>query len=204
MSANTYVTQRLWRRTRQVVAGMAGILITTTGATTTALAVRDLGGFEVFQGFGRVDLKAAPAGVVTLSEHESAADAARLSDQAVTDGLQPGEAAYFGYTLALGAHSVPVAAVTMEPSAVNGDRSALSYEVRKVSDATQCRRDWSAGEMVVAPRAFSDPASESFGITRLGASPGPTQLCIKVSLAATASAAHTGSVTWRFLATPAT
>lgn len=203
MSANTYVTQRLLRKVRQVVAGLAGIVITTTGATTAALAARDLSGFAVFDGFGRVDLQAAPAGVRSLSEHASVADAAQLTDPALVDGLQPGESAHFGYTLALTSDSVPLAAVTMQAAAVSGDEAALTFEVRKVADATQCRRAWNTGEVLVAPQSFRDVAPAPFDVPRMGASGVPTQLCIKVTLAADAGTSQTGPVTWRFLATPA-
>lgn len=204
MSANTYVTQRVWRGARKVLAGLAGVLISTTGATTTVLAARDLSGFSLVPGLSRVDLQTAPAGV-SLGDHSSLAAAARLIDPALTDGLQPGESAYFGYTLGLSAASVPVAAVTMDPAAVDGDEGGLTYEVRKVVDATRCRRDWRLGQVLVAPRTFADPPSPVFAVSRQteDSAQAITQLCIRVTLSPTAAKAQTGSVTWRFVASAA-
>lgn len=178
--------------------------VSMTGATTTVMAVQNLSGFDLHFGASRVDLLAAPAGV-RLGDHATIGGAAQLVDPALTDGLQPGESAYFGYVLGLSASSVPLASVTMDPAAVSGDEPGLSYEVRRASDVTQCRRDWAAGEVLVPPRTFADPPSQGFAVGRVaeGSAQGATQLCIRVTLSSGAASTQTGSVTWRFVATDA-
>jgi hypothetical protein len=204
VSANTYVTQRVWRGARKVLAGLAGAAVSTTGVATTVMAVRDLGGFNLVSSVSRINLQTAPAGM-RLGDHSSLAAAARLVDPALTDGLQPGESAYFGYTLALSADSVPLAAVSMDPAADGGDESGLTYEVRQAFDATQCRRDWAQGSVLVPPRTFADPASPTFDVGRVaeGSAEGITQLCIRVTLSESATSTQTGSVAWRFVASAA-
>jgi len=203
VSANTYVTQQLWRQARKVVAGLAGALVSAAGITSTYLATRDLDAFNLGSGFSQVDLLAAPAGVSILAKHSTVDGAARLIDPALSDGLQPGESAYFGYTLALSPASVPVGVVNLAPVAVEGGNEGLTYEVRRVADATKCRVLWSAGQELVPSRAFTDPPSPTFEVARLtDAAPEgtSTQLCIRVSLSPKATASQTGSVTWRFVA----
>lgn len=204
MSANTLVTQRLRLTGRKAIAMLAGALVLATGVATTVSAAHDLGPFALVPGLRGVDLVAAPAGAPTLAEHSSVEGAAQLDDPTLSHGLMPGQAAYFGYRLGLTAASLPSADVTMDPTAVEGSQDGLSYEVRQVGDATQCRAEWASGQVVVPPRPFSAGASAPFAVQRMADSvvgAQATQLCIKVSLDPAASAPQTGSVTWRFVAT---
>ncbi len=200
MSANTYVTKRLWRLGRQVLAGFAGAVISTTGLTSAALAAQQMAGFEIIPGLGQIDLVAAPAGH-GLADHSSYSDAASLTDPALYDGLQPGESAYFGYDLALRGGGATSAWVRMSPVVGEGDGSKLSYEVRRVADATTCRASWAGADVVVAPRTVDGTSSEAFALE-----PGNDgkaahlHLCIRVELDASASQTQAGSVTWQFTA----
>lgn len=201
MSANTYVTKRLWRLGRQLLAGFAGAVVSTTGLTSAALAAQQLAGFEIIPGLGQIDLVAAPAGHGAFADHTSYSDAASLTDPALDDGLQPGESAYFGYDLALRGNGATSAWVRMNPMVGEGDGSKLTYEVRRTSDATKCRTAWTSGDPTVAPHTVDSASSEAFLLAP--ASDGGAahaHLCIRVTLDASASRAQTGGVTWQFTA----
>jgi hypothetical protein len=201
VSANTYVTKRLWRLGRQVLAGFAGAVVSTTGLTSAALAAQQLAGFDIIAGLGQIDLIAAPAGQGALADHSSYSKAASLTDPALDDGLQPGESAYFGYDLALRGGGASSAWVRMNPVVGAGDGLKLTYEVRHTSDVTQCRTAWSSAATVVASRTVDGTSSEAFLLT-----PGSDgeaahlHLCIRVVLDASATQTQTGSITWRFTA----
>jgi hypothetical protein len=199
VSANTYVTKRLWRLGRQVLAGVAGAVISTTGLTSAALAAQQMAGFEIIPGLGPIDLVAAPAGS-GLSDHSSYSDAASLTDPALYDGLQPGESAFFGYDLALRGSGATSAWVRMSPVLGEGDGSKLSYEVRRVVDATKCRASWRSAETVVPPRTVDGTPSEAFLLAPSDGKAAHLHLCIRVESASSAAQTQTGSVTWQFTA----
>lgn len=200
MSANTIVTHEAWRGARLVLAVVAGAIVSMVGATSTVVAWQGMDGFESAAASGRVDLQAAPAGAADLSEHSTAADAAELVDQGRTDGLHPGQAAYFGYVLGLGSDGAATASVAVSSPTVAGEGAGLSYEVRQVSDAQQCRSQWRTGQELVSERDFTHSVSPGFVVTRAERGQDPLQLCIRVRLAEDAGRVVTGSVTWKFVA----
>ncbi|HML51851.1 MAG TPA: hypothetical protein PKD84_10660 [Propionicimonas sp.] len=119
----------------------------------------------------------------------------QLTDSKVVDGLHPGEAAYFGLTLSLRHAEGRVARASVIPEVDLAGTADLSYEVRVVADATQCRERWPDGHAVVSRRAITEAALDSFLLSGDGPS---LPLCIRVAHAKDAPEVETGSVLWRF------
>lgn len=204
MSANTFVTKKTWVGIRKVLATLAGVVVSMIGASSTVYAWQCLGDFDATLNIGGgVDLQAAPAGAASLGDHDDIEGAVRLVDSRHSDGLNPGEAALFGYTMALGEGGVGAAVVSVIPMPLRGDSGGLTYQVRQVTDALKCRAQWRAGRELVGPRDLRPAASPGFEVFRPADGGRPMQLCISVELAAGAGRVQTEPITWQFLASPA-
>lgn len=196
MSANTYVAKRLWRWSREVLAGLAGVSVSLVGASSVLANI----------GHEFIEQPESAASLVVSSVRNGALVAApeghgmvQLADPKVVDGLHPGEAAYFGLALELrGARGN--AEVSLFPQANVSLAGDLSYEVRSVADATACASNWNSGEVLVSPRAITAPAQPGF-LMKAG---GPAMAtCIRVVHDSDARDVETGTVQWRFVAAAA-
>lgn len=199
MSANTYVAKRLWLWCREAFAGLAGIAVSVVGASSV---VANLGNSFVEPpsvSSGQVDLVVSPVRGSTLVQGSPSMGVVALADPSVVDGLHPGESAYFGLTLSLRG-ATGDAEVSLLPTASVATTEDLSYEVRSVSDSTQCRRGWDAGTVLVSRRTVTESAKASFRL----AGQGPAlPVCIRVVHNRDSADVETGSVIWRFVAAAA-
>jgi len=195
VSANTYVAKRLWRWCREVVAGLAGVAVSLVGASSVVANMTEGVGFDSVEPNAAV-LVVAPVNGGHLVQVEEDRNQAQLTDSEVVDGLHPGEAAYFGLTLSLRHAEGRAARASVIPEVDLAGTADLSYEVRAVADATQCRERWSDGHMVVSRRNITEAALDSFLLSGDGPS---LPLCIRVAHAKGASDVETGSVVWRFV-----
>ncbi|MEE9965224.1 MAG: hypothetical protein K4304_09040 [Propionicimonas sp.] len=199
MSANTYVAKRLWLWCREVVAGLAGVAVSIVGASSVVANLRNDFVEHPSTSSGQVELVVTPVRGGALVQGPVGQGVVALSDPSIVDGLHPGESAYFGLTLSLRGVTGD-AEVSLFPTASVVATEDLLYEVRSVSDPTQCRRSWDAGTVLVSPRTVADPARTSFRL----AGEGPAlPACIRVAHHKHAADVETGSVTWRFVAAAA-
>lgn len=198
MSANTYVAKRLWRWCREVVAGLAGVAVSVVGASSVVANMSN-GSEPPPADSGQVDLVVTPVRGSSLVPRASGSGVVALADPRVVDGLHPGESAYFGLTLSLRG-ATEDAEISLFPTSSVAVTEDLSYEVRSVSDPTQCRREWDAGAVLVSRRTVVEPAEAGF---RLAGGGSELPACIRVVHHTHAAHVETGSVTWRFVATAA-
>lgn len=195
VSANTYVAKRLWRWCREVIAGLAGVAVSLVGASSVVANMANGGDFD--------SVEPNPASLVVTPVHgghlvgvEGDRGRVQLTDPKVVDGLHPGEAAYFGLALSLRHAEGRAARASVIPEVDLAGTTDLTYEVRAVADATQCRDQWPAGHVVVSQRNITDAALDTFLLS--GDSPS-LPLCIRVVHAKDAGDVETGSVVWRFV-----
>lgn len=195
VSANTYVAKRLWRWCREVVAGLAGVAVSLVGASSVVANMANGGGYDSVER-NAASLVVTPVHGGQLVEVEGDHDRVQLTDSKVVDGLHPGEAAYFGLALSLRDAQGRAARASVIPEVDLAGTTDLTYEVRAVVDATQCRDQWLVGHVVVSQRNITSTALNSFVLS--GDSPS-LPLCIRVVHAKNSSEVETGSVVWRFV-----
>lgn len=196
MSANTYVAKRLWRWSREVLAGLAGVSVSLVGASSV---LANIGNEFIEQPESAVSLVVSPVRNGALVAAPEGHGMVQLADPRVVDGLHPGEAAYFGLALELRG-ATGNAQISLFPQANVSLASDLSYEVRSVADATHCAANWKSGQVLVSARTITTPAQPGFVMNAGGPA---VATCIRVVHDSDARDVETGTVQWRFVAAAA-